>query len=105
MELVLARLDDAEPREIVLETEDFSLAHADYRIGRAADCHLQLTNRFVSRHHCELVVDANDQIVRVRDLGSQNGTFVNDGQVSSECELKNGDRLVVGCVPFEVHIT
>ncbi|MGE5191038.1 MAG: FHA domain-containing protein [Deltaproteobacteria bacterium] len=41
--------------------------------------------------------------MRVRDLGSQNGTFVNEALVA-ECELKDGDRLRVACIPFEVHI-
>ena len=50
-------------------------------IGRGEDCDLRLQNRFVSRHHCELIVDDRDQVLRVRDLGSQNGTFVNDGPV------------------------
>ena len=104
MEIILERLDEPEPRGIVLETEEFSVAHPEYMIGRAEDCDLRLQNRFVSRHHCELIVDGRDQVLRVRDLGSQNGTFVNDGPVNDECELKNGDKLVVGCIPFEIHI-
>jgi pSer/pThr/pTyr-binding forkhead associated (FHA) protein len=104
MEIILERLDEAEPRGIVLETEEFSVAHPEYMIGRAEDCDLRLQNRFVSRHHCELIVDGRDQVLLVRDLGSQNGTFVNDGPVNDACELKDGDRLVIGCIPFEVHI-
>jgi pSer/pThr/pTyr-binding forkhead associated (FHA) protein len=104
MEIILERLDEPKPQGIVLETDDFSVVHPEYTIGRADDCDLKLQNRFVSRHHCELVVDDQDKIVRVRDLGSQNGTFVNDGPVTAECELKDGDKLVIGCIPFEVHI-
>lgn len=104
MEIILERLDDAESRGIILETEDLSVAHPEYTIGRAEDCDLRLRNRFVSRHHCELIVDDRDHVVRVRDLGSQNGTFVNEGPVSDECELKDGDTLVIGCIPFGIHI-
>lgn len=104
MEIILERLDDPESQEFVLETEDFSIFQPEFRIGRAEDCDLRIQNRHVSRHHCELVVDHRDHIVRVRDLGSQNGTYVNDGPVSEECELKDGDKLVIGCIPFEIHI-
>jgi len=104
MDVLLERLDEQENCEIIVETDDFSLAEPEFVIGRAVDCNLRIPNRFVSRHHCELIVNGRDRIVRVRDLGSQNGTFVNDGPIIDDCELKDGDRLVVGCVPFEVHI-
>jgi pSer/pThr/pTyr-binding forkhead associated (FHA) protein len=104
MDVLLERLDQQDDCSIVVETDDFSVAEPEFIIGRADDCNLRLANRFVSRHHCELIVSDRERVVRVRDLGSQNGTFVNDGPVTEECELKNGDKLVVGCVPFEVHI-
>ncbi len=104
MDVLLERLDEVEGVEIVVETDDFSQAEPEFIIGRAEDCNLQIPSRFVSRHHCGLIVDDRDHVVRVRDLGSQNGTFVNDGPVTDDCELKDGDKLVVGCVPFEVHI-
>ncbi|MGE5193231.1 MAG: FHA domain-containing protein [Deltaproteobacteria bacterium] len=103
MEITLERLDEPEGVGIIIETPDFSLARPEFVIGRAEDCQLQITNRFVSRHHCEVIVDERDHLVRVRDLGSQNGTFVNETPVE-ECELKDGDKLRVGCIPFEVHI-
>jgi pSer/pThr/pTyr-binding forkhead associated (FHA) protein len=104
MDVLLERLDEKTEGEIIIATEDFSLAEPEFIIGRAEDCNLRLPNRFVSRHHCELIINDRDRVVSVRDLGSQNGTFVNDGAVVDDCELKNGDRLVVGCIPFEVHI-
>jgi pSer/pThr/pTyr-binding forkhead associated (FHA) protein len=104
MEIFLEPLDTAEKDEdIIVDSPDISVARPEFVIGRADDCHLQLPNRFVSRHHCELIVDNRDECVRVRDLGSQNGTFVNEALVD-ECQLKDGDHLRVACVPFEVHI-
>jgi pSer/pThr/pTyr-binding forkhead associated (FHA) protein len=48
-------------------------------VGRAPDCYLRLpndlANGMVSRHHC--VFDIDPPEIRVRDLGSRNGTFVN----------------------------
>jgi|GEM_PF-3582106 len=104
MDVSLERLDAFEDCEIIVETDDVGMVDAEFVIGRAEDCSLRLDSKFVSRHHCELIVDEREHAVRVRDLGSQNGTFVNDGPVTEECELKNGDKLVVACVPFEVHI-
>jgi pSer/pThr/pTyr-binding forkhead associated (FHA) protein len=53
---------------------------AHWVIGRADDCALRVEGKdviygMVSRHHCELDIDP--PAVRVRDLGSRNGTYVN----------------------------
>ena len=104
MEITLERLDDTSAPEILVESPEISVAHPEFVIGRSQDCDLQIASQLVSRHHCELIVDERDHAVRVRDLGSQNGTFVNQALVPEECELKDGDRLMVAWVPFEVHI-
>jgi pSer/pThr/pTyr-binding forkhead associated (FHA) protein len=91
-------------------------------IGRARDCDLQLPPCIghvdVSRHHC--MVEVTPHGVRVRDLGSRNGTFVNGANIGQrsqhlpleqadlcECppvELKDGDELQVGGTTFRVAI-
>src|SRR5262245_52079737 len=52
---------------------------ANLVVGRAEDCSLRLAGgidaMLISRHHCR--VDVDPPIVRVRDLGSLNGTYVN----------------------------
>jgi len=73
-----------------------------FLIGRAEDCHLRPGSELISRHHCALMVE--DGYIAVRDFGSKNGTFVNDERVSGEREIKNGDRLTVGALRFEVHV-
>ena len=72
-------------------------------IGRAEDCHLRPGSDLISRHHCVLLIE--DGYVGIRDFGSKNGTFVNDERVVGERELKPGDRLKVGPLHFEVHMT
>jgi pSer/pThr/pTyr-binding forkhead associated (FHA) protein len=104
MEITLQRLDEAEENGIIVENDELSVAQPEFVIGRAHDCHLQLPSDFVSRHHCELIVDECEQALRLRDLGSRNGTFVNDEIVAEERELKDGDKLTVGCIPFAIHI-
>lgn len=71
-------------------------------IGRAEDCHLRPRSDTVSRHHCALLLESG--LVLVRDLGSKNGTFVNDQRVRPEAEVKNGDHLRVGQLEFEVQM-
>lgn len=71
-------------------------------IGRAEDCHLRPRSDTVSRHHCALLLESG--LVLVRDLGSKNGTFVNDQRVRPEAEVRNGDRLRVGQLEFEVQM-
>lgn len=74
-----------------------------YFIGRAEDCHLRPGSQEVSRHHAVILVE--DGFVAVRDFGSRNGTFVNEEPVRGERELKNGDRLRIGPLEFEVQVT
>jgi DNA-binding NtrC family response regulator len=62
-------------------------------IGKADDNELVLGDDTVSRHHCELVREGN--AVRVRDLGSTNGTRV-DGTRVQDALLSPGAVLKVG---------
>src|SRR5579884_796999 len=52
-------------------------------IGRADDCTISLPREeehlYVSRHHCRLEI--SPPAIRVRDLGSTNGTFVNGRKI------------------------
>ena len=65
-------------------------------VGRAADCtvHLQGAPEFgtASRHHCVLKIEDDD--IRVRDLGSSNGTLINGRRVEAG-RLRPGDELSI----------
>ncbi len=71
-------------------------------IGRAEDCQLRPNTDLVSRHHCVITVE--DGLVTIRDLGSRNGTLVNEERIRGEEELKNGDKVAVGPLKFEVEL-
>jgi pSer/pThr/pTyr-binding forkhead associated (FHA) protein len=71
-------------------------------IGRADDCQLRPHSEMVSRHHCVVILE--EGYVGVRDFGSKNGTVVNGEVIRGEQELKNGDRLRVGDLEFEVQL-
>jgi adenylate cyclase len=64
-------------------------------IGRHLDNVIQLPDRFVSNKHCEIFLDPNGSYV-IRDLGSQNGTFVNNRRLQGDRILREGDRLTLG---------
>lgn len=73
-----------------------------FLIGREPDCHLRPKSELVSRHHCAFAID--EYAVRVRDLGSTNGTFVNDERIRGQVLLQAEDHVRVGNLEFEVRI-
>jgi len=100
---------------------DFVIDHTKTCVvGRAGDCDIRIPDDYwhgdVSRHHCAIEVDPPS--VRVRDLGSTNGTLVNGTFVGSKYamasrrrrddvtaqELSDGDEIQVGSVVLKVTV-
>jgi len=71
-----------------------------FLIGREQDCQLRPNSEMVSRHHCVFSLD--DFSVRLRDLGSTNGTLVNGERIQREIVLTNTDRILIGNLEFEL---
>lgn len=69
-------------------------------VGRGEDCQVRLPSSLVSRQHCRLSLTADG--IRVEDLGSQNGTLVNDVPITQPTILKPGDLLRIGAMIFAV---
>ena len=69
-------------------------------IGRASECTLRAGSSAISRRHCAIV--RKDDTWTVRDLGSRNGTFLNDSAVETPTALKVGDEIRVGPLHFRV---
>lgn len=90
-------------------------------IGRAEDCTIQFPDdeehRNISGYHCELQIDPPN--VKIRDLGSTNGTYVNDQKIGQRennyssgtqqqfplYDLHDGDTIKLGETVFRVNIT
>lgn len=68
-------------------------------IGRSAENSIVLKSHRISKKHCSLELDSTS--VRVTDLGSSNGTFVNGVLIKSKVILP-GDRLSMGEFVFQV---
>lgn len=71
------------------------LTDAAVRFGRAEDCDVRLTDNATSRRHAA-VAPAVGGGHEVADLGSTNGTYVNDERVAGPRSLRDGDYLRVG---------
>ncbi len=63
-------------------------------IGRASTAGLRLQHPSISRKHAE--VSRRSERFFIKDLGSQNGTYVNGVRIEKETELFAGDEIVVG---------
>jgi len=63
-------------------------------IGRGPDNHIVCDMDNVSRNHCKIFAGAGGSWIE--DMGSTNGTFVNDEELSNRRKLKNGDFIKVG---------
>src|SRR3954468_448838 len=71
-----------------------------FLIGRAKECALRAGSEAISRRHCAIL--HRETGWTVRDLGSRNGTLVNDERITKEVPLKDGDLLRVGPLEFRV---
>ena len=85
MRLVL-RFDGQDVQEFVLDKTDIT-------IGRTASNDIAIDNLAVSGHHA--TVHKTDDGAELIDMGSTNGSFINDNQITSQ-KLKDGDIITIG---------
>ena len=72
---------------------EFELNQPNVSIGRGSEAHWTFDDDAMSKEHAALEF-ANGGI-RLRDLGSMNGTRLNDSELKA-ADLKNGDRFQLG---------
>jgi FHA domain len=90
-------LEYIEPLDRAGERVEVGLA---VTIGRSADCDLQIPDTFLSSRHARVANDDGD--LTIEDLGSTNGTYVNQELIQGRLLLEKGDIVQVGGVLFEV---
>lgn len=66
-------------------------------VGRSDDADIRLRHPLVSRKHCEIF--EADGLLKVRDLGSLNGTFIASAKIK-EAVLKPDELITIGPVVF-----
>lgn len=72
----------------------YPLGDKEILVGRGEDCDIRIQDNSVSRKHVK--IEPTHEGYLVGDLGSTNGTFVNDKQIDEPCTLHDGDYLRVG---------
>ncbi|MBF0189006.1 MAG: GGDEF domain-containing protein [Magnetococcales bacterium] len=102
----LIRLEEeviGKPAAIVLLKGDagdsvFDLPAGTIALGRGWSNDIILQSTGVSRDHCRFQVDERTQNITVEDLGSSNGTFINNNRIAANTptELGEGDIINVG---------
>jgi len=75
----------------------------EFLIGRSQKCNLCAGSSSVSRHHC--AITRKDATVSIADLGSRNGTLVNNEKITGEVQLSSGDEIGIGTLKLLVTIT
>jgi DNA-binding response OmpR family regulator len=77
------------------------LTGAGVTIGRAIENDIVVTSKRVSRAHAR--VRREGRRVLLEDLGSTNGTYLNDERVMAPAALRDEDRITVGDVTLVFH--
>jgi len=67
-------------------------------IGRASENQIKLLGEKISRRHATIKIE--ESVYRIYDLGSANGTYVNENRVRDPIELQDGDVVRLGDTTF-----
>lgn len=87
---------------LVLNERQLGLMEGANVIGRAGDAAVQIDSPGVSRYHARIVV--RDEAATLDDLGSKNGTYLNDDRVVESRPLAEGDRIRLGAIVMTFRI-
>ncbi len=75
------------------------LDNAEMTIGRSPTCDIVINEQSVSRNHARCFQVGDN--IELEDLGSSNGTHINDARVTSRTRLKDGDIVRLGTILFK----
>lgn len=77
----------------------FDLLDGETIAGRNPDCTIPLEFQGISRQHFKATVKSEGCFVE--DMGSSNGTFVNNNKIESSTGLKKGDMIKIGAIALK----
>ncbi len=94
--------EDQQPLLVVMHGSLLGMTYAirdtAITIGRTANLDIPIDDENVSRRHAEIT--RQDNLVKLTDLDSTNGTFVNSQRIK-EAVLNDGDLILIGRVLFK----
>ncbi|MFZ5472041.1 MAG: diguanylate cyclase [Myxococcota bacterium] len=76
----------------------YDLTKEQLVIGRSSKADIQIDQESISRNHAKV---SNGQQVTIADMGSTNGTYVNDEAITGPYSLRNGDLVKIGRTIFK----
>jgi pSer/pThr/pTyr-binding forkhead associated (FHA) protein len=99
------RKERAAPRELVIHTPKgrprvVRLDNHDVTFGRAETSTVPLDDAYISDHHAKVFLSDGEWCIT--DLGSTNGTFLNQVKVTSPTPIAAGDQLGIGKTTVQV---
>jgi pSer/pThr/pTyr-binding forkhead associated (FHA) protein len=81
-----------------LKGQEFEVPHTGLVVGREG--HVRVPDEYLSRRHFEVIPD-EEGVIRVRDLGSRNGTFLNT-LPARNTKVHPGDEIQAGVNRFRI---
>jgi DNA-binding winged helix-turn-helix (wHTH) protein len=84
------------------EGHDFPLREGVNVIGRDVTADVRIELPEISRRHASIVID--DSSATIEDLGSRNGTCVQEEAVTAPRHLRDGDAILLGTVPLTFYV-
>jgi len=79
----------------------FNLESGNNEIGRSADNAIVLEFQGISRKHLNIEVNEDETTVTLHDLGSANGSFLNNQKLENAAVLKKGDIIKLGSIALK----
>ena len=79
----------------------FDLTAKETTAGRNPDNNIQLEYPGISRHHLKVSMDEGGGNFSIEDLGSKNGTYLNNQKLDNKQPLKKGDIIKIGSIAFK----
>lgn len=90
--------DDAPSAWLVGSVAEIALSAGHNVLGREGAGVILLKSSTISRRHARVTIDADGAVVE--DLGSKNGTFVNDQRVTGPTPVVDGNQVRIGSLVF-----
>jgi len=95
--------DDSRQGWLIGSTAEMALIPGENIIGREGDGVILVKSSTVSRRHARIVLDGNGGVVE--DLGSKNGTYVNDRRIDAPTPIADGDQIRIGSLLFTFRLS
>lgn len=90
--------EDSRQGWLIGSAAEVALLPGENIIGREGEGAILVKSSTVSRRHARITIDAAGAVVE--DLGSKNGTYVNDERIETKTAIADGDQIRIGSLLF-----